>query len=403
MKRIPSLLIMLMSVLVLLSPMPAAAEAVNPGTGTEPQLEQQDPINFPVSTHGYDYLGTANGLLYFKEPLWSKNPRNDKGQMLQEYIVTINAKTNKVEWQLPIYGGFKFGERVCFDKAGNLYSIVGAGLKQFSNETLLYSISPKGTMNWEVIFPRMVEIDSLINNKLFVHDNSSVYAVNLNGTVAWSKSFESERMQPSHFISGVAANEVLTLKSNTKGQSVSFDVHDWNLKKKTSFPLNAYSTVEQALKLDNDTYILKIKKSESTTLLAAIGIDGKAKWTKGIDPTTNRLYVLDGKLLFANNKGFYVLNGSGEQLNYTPLAPIPVRAISYRLRMDDKYISISSDSSMNVKTALTVLDRKSYKTLYSFAYPLKVGEQPAIYFDDILFTQGRFFTVYNYQLIPFKE
>ncbi|OKP94718.1 hypothetical protein [Paenibacillus sp. P32E] len=402
MKRIPSLLIMLMSVLVLLSPMPAAAEAVNPGTGTEPQLEQQDPINFPVSTYGYKYLGTANGLLYFKEPLLSKNPRNTKGQMLQEYVVTINPKTNKVEWELPIYGGFKFGDRAFFDKAGNLYSLVGAGLKQFSNETFLYSISPKGTMNWEVIFPRPLEIDSLINNKLFVHDNSSVYAVNLNGTVAWSKSFEREKMQPSHFLSGVALNEILTLKYNSQHIEASFDVLDWNLKKKISYPLNANSTVEQALKLNNDIYILKIKKSESLTLLAAIGTDGKVKWTKGIDPTTNRLYVVDGKLLFANNKGFYVLNGSGEQLNHTPLAPIPVKGIAYRLRLDDKYISITSDSRIETKTALTVLDRKSYKTLYSFAYPLKVGEQPAIYCDDIFFSQGRFFTVYNDQLIPFK-
>ncbi|OKP83989.1 hypothetical protein A3844_20645 [Paenibacillus helianthi] len=402
MKRIPSLLIMLMSVLVLLSPMPAAAEAVNPGTGTEPQLEQQDPINFPVSTYGYKYLGTANGLLYFKEPLLSKNPRNTKGQMLQEYVVTINPKTNKVEWELSIYGGFKFGDRAFFDKAGNLYSLVGAGLKQFSNETFLYSISPKGTMNWEVIFPRPLEIDSLINNKLFVHDNSSVYAVNLNGTVAWSKSFEREKMQPSHFLSGVALNEMLTLKYNSQHIEASFDVLDWNFKKKISYPLNANSTVEQALKLNNDIYILKIKKSESLTLLAAIGTDGKVKWTKGIDPTTNRLYVVDGKLLFANNKGFYVLNGSGEQLNHTPLAPIPVKGIAYRLRLDDKYISITSDSRIETKTALTVLDRKSYKTLYSFAYPLKVGEQPAIYFDDIFFSQGRFFTVYNDQLIPFK-
>lgn len=402
MKRISSLLIMLMSVLLLLSPIPAAAETVDPSAATERHLEQQDPINFPVSTYGYKYLGTANGLLYFKEPLLSKNPRNAKGQMLQEYVVTINPKTNKVEWELPIYGGFKFGDRAFFDKAGNLYSLVGAGLKQFSNETFLYSISPKGTMNWEVIFPRPLEIDSLINNKLYVHDNSSVYAVNLNGTVAWSKSFEREKMQPSHYLSGVALNEVLTLKYNSQHIEASFDVLDWNLKKKISYPLNANSTVEQALKLNNDIYILKIKKSESTMLLAAIGTDGKVKWTKEIDPTTNRLYNVDGKLLFANNKGFYVLNGNGEQLNHTPLAPIPVRAISYRLRVDDKYISITADSRIETKTALTVLDRKSYKTLYSFAYPLKVGEQPAIYFDDILFTQGKFFTVYNYQLIPFQ-
>ncbi|MHA6531224.1 hypothetical protein [Paenibacillus sp. BAC0078] len=402
MKKLLSFLIVLLVALVPMNPMPAAAEAVTPVAGTEQQLKQQDPINFPVSTYGYKYLGTANGLLYFKEPLLSKNPRNAKGQMLQEYVVTINAKTNKVEWELPIYGGFKFGDRAFFDMAGNLYSLVGAGLKQFSNETFLYSISPKGTMNWEVIFPRPLEIDSLINNKLFVHDNSSVYAVNLNGTVAWSKSFERERMQPSHYLSGVALNEILTLKYNSQHIAASFDVLDWNLKKKISYPLNTSSIVEQALKLNNDTYILKIKKSESTTLLAAIGTDGKVKWTKGIDPTTNILYIVDGKLLFANNKGFYALNGSGEQLNHTPLAPISVKGIAYRLRLDDKYISISSDYRIETKTALTVLDRKSYKTLYSFAYPLKVGEKPEIYFDDIFFTQGKFFTVYNYQLIPFQ-
>ena len=403
MKKIWSLLIVLMVVLVPLSHIPAAtAEAVNPAEGTEPQLEQLDPINFPVSTYGYKYLGTASGLLYFKEPLLSKNPRNAKGQMHQEYVVTINPKTNKVEWELPVYGGFKFGDRAFFDKAGNLYSLVGAGLKQASDETFLYCISPKGTMKWEVLFPRSLEIDGLINNQLFVHDNSSVYAVNLSGTVAWSKSFEREKMQPSHFLSGVALNEILTLKYNSQHIESSFDVMDWNLKKKLSYPLNANSRVEQALKLDNGTYILKIVKSKSTTLLAAIGTDGKAKWTKGIDPTTAILYNVDGKLLYANNKGFYVLNGSGEQLNHTPLSPIAVKGISYRLRLDDKYISISADSRIETKTALTVLDRKSYKMLYSLPYPLKVGEQSKIYFDDIFFTLNSFYAVYDYQLIPFK-
>ncbi|AIQ45413.1 hypothetical protein R70723_05500 [Paenibacillus sp. FSL R7-0273] len=403
MKKILSLLIVLMVVVVPLSYIPAAAaEAVNPADGTERQLERQTPINFPVATYGYKYLGTANGLLYFKEPLLSKNPRNAKGQMLQEYVVTINSKTNKVEWELPIYGGFKFGDRAFFDKAGNLYSLVGAGLKQFSDETFLYCISPKGTLKWEVIFPRSLEIDGLINNQLFVHDNSSVYAVNLNGTVAWSKSFERPKMQPSHFLSGVALNEILTLKYNSQHIESSFDVLDWNLKKKLSYPLSASSRVEQALKLNNDTYILKIKKSKSTTLLVAIGTDGKAKWTKGIDPTTNILYIVDGKLLYANNKGFYVLNGSGEQLNHTPLSPIGVTGIFYRLRLDDKYISITVDGRIETQTALTVLDRKSYKTLYSLPYPLKVGEESKIYFDDILFTQNSFYTVYDDQLIPIK-
>ncbi|MNE65813.1 hypothetical protein D3C80_1613250 [compost metagenome] len=111
---------------------------------------------------------------------------------------------------------------------------------------------------------------------------------------------------------------------------------------------------------------------------------------------------MDGKLLYANNKGFYVLNGSGEQLNHTPLSSIGVTGIFYRLRLDDKYISITVDGRIETQTALTVLDRKSYKTLYSLPYPLKAGEQSKIYFDDILFTQNSFYTVYDNQLIPLK-
>ncbi|WP_150265574.1 hypothetical protein [Paenibacillus tepidiphilus] len=402
MRKVWSLLIVLIVIAAPLDHKPASAEAAVPDTGLQQSLEQQDPIDFVVATDEYNYLGTANGLLYFKAPLWSKNPRNAKGQLLQEYVITVNAKTNKVEWKLPIYGGFKFVERTFFDKAGNLYSVVGAGLKQSSNETFLYSISPKGTMNWQTLFPDTLEIDGLINNKLFVHGRTTVYAVNLNGTVAWSKSFERKKMQASHDVGGVTSNEILTLKYNSQHKAVSFDVLDWNLKTKLSYPLTASSTVEQSLKLNKEIYILKIKKSESTTLLAAIGTDGKQKWTKGIDPTTKQIYILDGKLLFANNKGFYVLNGNGEQLNHTPLAPMPYKGFGYRVRMDDKYISISFDGRIQTKTALTVLDRKSYKMLYSFAYPLQVEGQPAIHYDDIFFTQDRFFRVYDNQLIPFK-
>lgn len=402
MKKVWSLLMVLIVIAAAPGHKPASAEAVVPDTDSQQSLEQQDPIDFAVAMNEYNYLGTANGLLYFKAPLRSKNPRNAKGQLLQEYVITVNAKTNKVEWQLPIYGGFKFVERTFFDKAGNLYSVVGAGLKQSSNETFLYSISPKGTMNWQTLFPDTLEIDGLINNKLFVHGQSTVYAVNLNGTVAWSKSFERKKMQASHDVGGVALNEILTLKYNSQHKAVSFDVLDWNLKTKLSYPLTASSTVEQSLKLNKEIYILKIKKSESTTLLAAIGTDGKQKWTKGIDPTTKQIYILDGKLLFANNKGFYVLNGSGEQLNHTPLAPMPYKGFGYRVRMDDKYISISFDGRIQTNTALTVLDRKSYKTLYSFAYPFEGGEQPDIYFDDFFLANGKLYMLYNYQLIPLK-
>ena len=244
----------------------------------------------------------------------------------------------------------------------------------------------------------------MVNNKLIVYGDSMISAVNLNGTIAWSKSFTSKGMQPANFMRGIAAEEVLTLKYNTKGQPVSFDVHDWNLKKKSSFPLNPNSTVEQALKLNNEIYVLKIKISESTTQLVAVGANGKEKWTRKIDPTTANVYIVDGKLLFANNSGFYVLSGSGEQLIHTPLSPISFKGIAYRLRIDDKYISITPDNGMNVKTALTVLDRKSYKTLYSFACPFKDGEQPAVYFDDFFLVNGKFYMIYSsvYQLIPLQ-
>ncbi|WP_042199716.1 PQQ-like beta-propeller repeat protein [Paenibacillus camerounensis] len=405
MKKILSLLIVCMVIFLPLIHIPAAtAEAVNPDTGTEQSLEMLDPITFPVASHSYDYLGTANGLLYFRAPITGNNPRNAKGQLLQQYIVTINAKTNKVQWKLPVYGGFKLGNHAFFDEAGNLYSVIGAGLKQFSNETFVYSVSPKGTIQWQTLYPERISIHNMVNNKLIVYGESMISAVNLKGTIAWTKSFTSKGMQPANFMRGIAANEVLTLKYNTKGQSVSFDVHDWNLKKKSSFPLNATSTVEQALKLNNETYVLNIKISQSTSQLVAVGANGKEKWTKKIDPTTAKVYIADGKLLFANNSGFYVLSGSGEQLLHIPLSPIPVNGITYRLRIDDKYISISPDNGMNLKTALTVLDRKSYKTLYSFACPFDGGEQPDVLFDDFILVNGKFYLIYSnlYQLIPLK-
>ncbi|MEK5183178.1 hypothetical protein [Paenibacillus sp. FSL P4-0288] len=405
MKKVWSLLIMLIVVLAPLSHMPANAEAVEADTEPEQQLKMQEPISFPDFSYNstIEYLGTANGLLYFKVPYSGKSPRNEKKQMLLEYIVTINAKTNTIQWKLPIYGGFNYSDRTFFDEAGNLYCVIGAGLKQPSNETFLYSVSPKGVMKWQTLFPDFVDKISMINNKIIVTYRDEITAVNPDGKVAWKKSFKSRDAQKySYWICEVASNEILTTKSEFySAKSVSFDVFDQNLKKKFSFPLNSTSTVEQALKFNNDVYILKIKISKSTKQLVAVGANGKAKWTKKIDPTTATIYIVDGKLMFANNTGFYVLNGKGEQLNHTPLAPLSNSSLGYKVRLDDRYISILPDYMPEGKTALTVLDRKSYKTLYSFASPFTGGEQP-VYYDELFIANDNLYMVYFNKLFPLK-
>lgn len=405
MKKVWSLLIMLIVALAPLSHMSANAEAVEPDTGPEQQLKMQEPIPFPDFSYNSEinYLGTANGLLYFRVPLTSKNPRNEKGQLLQEHIITINAKTNKIQWKLPIYGGFKYSDRTFFDEAGNLYRVIGAGLKQPSNETFLYSISPKGVMKWQTLFPDFVDEISMINNKIIVTYRDEITAVNLDGKVAWKKSFKSKDVQKySYWIREVTLNEILTTKSELySAKLVSFDVFDWSLKKKFSFPLNSTSTVEQLLKLSNDLYILKIKISQNTTILVAIDANGKEKWTKKIDPTTAEIYIVDGKLMFANNIGFYVLNGKGEQLNHTPLAPLSNSSLGYKVRLDDRYISILPDYMPEGKTALTVLDRKSYKILYSFASPFIGGEGP-VYYNELFIANDNLYMVYFNKLFPLK-
>lgn len=397
MKKVWSLLIMLIVALTPLSHMSANAEAVEPDTGPEQQLKMQEPIPFPDFSYNskIEYLGTANGLLYFKVPYSGKSPRNEKKQMLLKYIVTINAKTNTIQWKTPIYGGFGYSERAFFDEAGNFYSVIGAGLKNPSNETFLYSISPKGVMKWQTLFPDFVDKISMINNKIIVTYKDEITAVNLDGKVAWKKSFKSKDV---YWFSEVTSNEILMTKYNSKSRTI--DVHDMSLKKKFSFPLNSTSTVEQLLKLNNDLYILKIKISQSTSQLVAIGANGKEKWTKKINSTTAEIYIVDGKLMFANNTGFYVLNGKGEQLNHTPLAPI-FNNEAYKVRLDNKYISILPVYIPVGKTALTVLDRKSYKTLYSFASPFTGGEQP-VYYDELFIANDNLYMVYFNKLFPLK-
>lgn len=405
MKKVLSLLIMLIVALAPLSHMSANAEAVGPDTGAEQQLKMQDPIPFPDFSYNskIEYLGTANGLLYFKVPYSGKSPRNEKKQMLLDYIVTINAKTNTIQWKVPIYGGFGYGARAFFDEAGNFYSVIGAGLKSPSNETFLYSISPKGVMKWQTLFPDFVFELSIINNKIIVTDRDEITAVNLDGKVAWKKNFSSKDTQKySYWICDVTSNEILVLKTELySAKPVSFDVFDWNLKKKFSLPLQSTTKIGQILKLNNDLYILEKKISQSTSQLVAIGANGKEKWTKKIAPTTNKSYILDGKLMFFNKTGFYVLNGNGEQLNHTPLAPLPNSSLGYKIRLDDKHISIVPELRPEGKTALTVLDRKSYKTLYSFASPFRGGEQP-VYYDDLFIANDNLYMVYSSKLFPLK-
>lgn len=105
--------------------------------------------------------------------------------------------------------------------------------------------------------------------------------------------------------------------------------------------------------------------------------------------------------MFANNTGFYVLNGKGEQLNHTPLAPLSNSSLGYKVRLDDRYISILPDYMPEGKTALTVLDRKSYKTLYSFASPFTGGEQP-VYYDELFIANDNLYMVYFNKLFPLK-
>lgn len=82
MKKVWSLLIMLIVVLAPLSHMPANAEAVEADTEPEQQLKMQEPISFPDFSYNstIEYLGTANGLLYFKVPYSGKSPRNEKNR-----------------------------------------------------------------------------------------------------------------------------------------------------------------------------------------------------------------------------------------------------------------------------------------------------------------------------------
>ncbi|WP_438495654.1 outer membrane protein assembly factor BamB family protein [Paenibacillus sp. IHBB 3054] len=399
MKKAMKLVCALILIFVSLQYPPASAEAVNPSSQKEQKLEKQGEIQFGISSVEYNYLGTVNGLMYFKVPLYGHNPRNEKGQMLQEYIVAVNPQTFTIQWKLSIYGGYKLGAGVFFDQAGNLYGVVAAGLKQFSNETYLYSISPKGKLNWQVLFPENVQIYGLANNRLIVYDDSRVTAVNLNGTVAWKKDLSKIKGLASNSIRTVVLNEYLTLNYNNEGRALSFDVIDWNLKKKMSYPLNKNWTVEQVEKLNQETYIAKVAESKTKSLLVAVDKTGKQKWTKSIDPTTDAIYIVDGKLLFANNTGFYAMNAAGEQLYHSALNPLVSNA-AYRLRIDSKYINISPKHTMNTETALTVMDRKSYALVYSFANPLVIEEsQPGVTYDDLFFANNRFYMIYAYQLI----
>ncbi|WP_379135768.1 PQQ-binding-like beta-propeller repeat protein [Paenibacillus sp. sgz500958] len=401
MKKILGIFYVLIILVVTLQYTPVSAETVG-GQGVNLKEQWSLPFN---SYSEIDYVGTGpSGLMYFSIPVWSKPPRNAKGQYLRQTIVAVNPDKRAIQWKYPVYGGALIDQKFYIDKDGNLHGVIDTGLKQFSRDMDVYSISPEGKLNWRITLANYLVISGKVNDKLLVYDDvSNVYAIDSKGKLAWKRELSTTKDLANSSIKRVQGNEYVLLKSNAKAESLSLDFLDWNMNKIMSFPTNKNWNVIQVEKLNSELNIAKIVVSQSSVLLVAFDNKGKQKWTKAIDSSidtayTQPVHVLDGNLVFTTDSGFYAINSSGKVLNHLVLSPM--KNIGYKLRVDDKYISISSDYGSN---GLTVVDRVSYKTVFTLPNPIKFEEtQTDYYYDDAFFANNKLYMVSDSKLIQYN-
>lgn len=333
----------------------------------------------PLGKIGWElkYLGARSDGVFYLATSGNKT-RNSEGKWLHNYVLAVNPSTLKVVWKQEIYGSFGFPvEKSFIVKDNQVYGAVGFNPRATANGSKFYMLDSAGKQKWEVVLDGFVHMHGFVNDKLLVYNEDVAYAIDKKGKVAWKK--EIPKTGPSEYKSIKNLYNGGYILESSSGRYNFAEITDWNMKTKIRYTLPEKNSLREVQPFGKDLYVVQIQLSDKKQLLVAIDQKGQTKWKRSIDSSTNRIYVLDGKLMFANNAGFFVLNAKGETLHHSPLDPLdPLPgSYSYVLESDKDRIYLHSLTlSQPLSNYMYVYDRKTFALLESFGNPTNRIKDP---------------------------
>ncbi|NGZ77653.1 Mbeg1-like protein [Saccharibacillus alkalitolerans] len=275
---------------------------------------------------------------------------------------------------------FSFGfpvEKSFIVKDDQVYGAVGFNPRAMANGSKFYKLDSAGKQRWEVVLDGFVYMHGFVNDKLLVYNQDAAYAIDKNGKVAWKKEIPKNGASEYKSIKNLYNGGFILATSS--GRHNFAEITDWNMKTKIRYTLPEKNFLRGVQPFGKDLYVVQIQQSDNKQLLVAIDQKGQTKWKRSIDSSTNRLYVLDGKLMYANNAGFFALNAKGETLHHSPLDPLdPLPgSYSYVLEADKDRIYVHSLTLAHpLSNYMYVYDRKTLTLSESFGNPTKRIQDP---------------------------
>ncbi|MCM3133147.1 PQQ-binding-like beta-propeller repeat protein [Paenibacillus polysaccharolyticus] len=321
------------------------------------------------------YLGSRpDGVFYLGTS--GNGTRNSQGNRLRNYVLAVNPNTSKVLWKHAVYGSFGFQLKNSFVmEDGRIYGAIGFNPRPMSSGTKFYALNAAGKQEWEVVVNEFAYLHGFVNGKLLVYSSDAAYAIDKQGKIIWTKkvpaSSGAEYKVIQHLYDG---GYVL---SSSSGRYHLAEITDWNMKTQVRYVIPENSRLLKVKPFGKDLYIAHIELSNKKQLLVAIDAKSQVKWTRSVDPTTGDFSILDGKLMFANNTGFYVLDNKGTTVRHIKVDLLP-NVYSYELEADkDRIVLRSSILSYPLDSYLRVYDRKTFVLLETLDNPSLRIQDPA--------------------------
>lgn len=321
------------------------------------------------------YLGSRpDGVFYLGTS--GNGTRDSQGKWMYNYVLAVNPNTSKVLWKHAVYGSFGFLLKNSFVmEDGRIYGAVGFNPRPMSNGTKFYALNAAGKQEWEVVIDGFAYIHGFVNGKLLVYGSDAAYAIDKQGNIVWKKEVPKSTGAGYKGIRNLYDGGYVL--SGSSGRYPLAEITDWNMKTQVRYILPENSGLLSVKPFGKDLYIAHIELSNEKQLLVAIDAKSKVKWTRSVDPTTGDFSILDGKLMFANNTGFYVLDNKGTTVRHIKVDLLP-NVYAYELEADqDRIVLRSSILAYPLESYLRVYDRKTFALLESLGNPSLRIQDPA--------------------------
>lgn len=345
-----------------------------------------------------EYLGTRPDGVFYLATNATSEP-DSKGNRLQNYVIAIDPSTLKIVWKHAIYGKPSFElEKKLIRQDDRIYGVVGYNANNSGVGTKVFAINSEGKKEWEIILDSDLFIHGFVNDKLLVNNLYEVYAIDKTGKITWKKEIP-QNSQPSYKLITNLYSGGYALSSFI-GKYRFAEITDWSLNTKVRYTLPAKSTLKEVQSFGKNLFVIHVEFENKKKLIIAIDSKGQTKWKRSIDSSTERLYMIDSKLMFANSTGFYALDTQGKVLNHSKLNKL-YDGYSYRLKVETDRIYIrSSQLVYPLNPYLIVYDRKTLKELDSFGNPtLRIANSywdefdGGTYYDALFYDKGQLYAL----------